>query len=48
MKPTSENGASSAGAYNNVQMVGQEVYKFAVRSVPQVRFSNHKSNFLSA
>ncbi len=36
MKPTLESGASDPGAYNNVKMVGQEVYKFAVRSVPQV------------
>ncbi len=29
--------ASEPGSYKNVAMVGQEVYKFAVRSVPQVR-----------
>ena len=36
MKPTLEAGASDVGSYSNVHMAGQEVYKFAVRSVPQV------------
>lgn len=36
-KPNQETGgASEPGSYNNVKMVGQEVYKFAVRNVPQV------------
>lgn len=36
MKPLLEEGCSSPGAYNNIHMVGQEVYKFAVKSVPAV------------
>lgn len=36
-KPLSENDSSSLGSYRNISMVGQEVYKFAVKSVPAVR-----------
>jgi len=36
MKAMQESCASSSGSYNNIHMAGQEVYKFAVRSVPQV------------
>jgi len=34
MKPMSEAGASAKGAYCNIEMNGQEVFKFAVRTVP--------------
>lgn len=36
LKPMSATGASSQGSYANVHMQGQEVFKFAVRSVPSV------------
>ncbi|KAI3425795.1 hypothetical protein D9Q98_007770 [Chlorella vulgaris] len=36
MKPLSEGQASDEGSYRNVQMNGQEVFKFAVRAVPTV------------
>eukprot|EP00955_Chlamydomonas_euryale_P048417 353961-Chlamydomonas_euryale.AAC.1 len=35
-KPMDEGTASSLGAYRNVHMIGQDVYKFAVKSVPTV------------
>ncbi|PSC74644.1 3-oxoacyl-ACP synthase [Micractinium conductrix] len=36
MKPLSSGDASKQGAYNNLHMNGQEVFKFAVRAVPTV------------
>jgi hypothetical protein len=34
--------ASTAGAFDNILMNGQEVFKFAVRAVPTVRAGCHR------
>lgn len=36
-KHTEDGSASGQASYRNISMAGQEVFKFAVRSVPQVR-----------
>lgn len=36
MKPLHETHASARGAFDNIYMNGQEVFKFAVRAVPTV------------
>jgi hypothetical protein len=36
-KHTEDSSASGQASYRNISMAGQEVFKFAVRSVPQVR-----------
>ncbi len=36
MKPLHETHASARGAFDNIFMNGQEVFKFAVRAVPTV------------
>ena len=37
MKALSDGHASDRGAFDNIAMNGQEVFKFAVRAVPNVR-----------
>lgn len=39
MKPLHETHASARGAFENIYMNGQEVFKFAVRAVPTVCLS---------
>jgi 3-oxoacyl-[acyl-carrier-protein] synthase-3 len=35
-KPTSAAACSSNGSFNNISMTGSEIFKFAVRAVPQI------------
>lgn len=50
MKPMSDPiQASSMGSYQNISMTGSEIFKFAVRAVPQVRaLGNHAACRMSS